>query len=223
MKFKIAIILSVLISFSSVAQSSLNKLDANGKRTGVWKKYYPNKRVRYTGQFLAGKEVGVFKYYSINSSKHPIAIKTFKENSSIATVKFFTEKGILKSEGQMDGKVRTGKWVYYQADGKSLLSFESYKNGLLNGESITYYPNGKTAEIVHYKNKKLHGSVKRFTKKGTVLDDVNYVEGKLNGYAKFYNEKGDLIYEGTYENDEKLDDWFFYIDGEPSKKGNQGQ
>jgi len=57
-----------------------NQYNHNNKRTGVWKKYYPNKRVRYVGQFKNGREIGVFKFYDITSSKHPTIIKTFFNN-----------------------------------------------------------------------------------------------------------------------------------------------
>ena len=30
----------------------INQFDKNKKRTGIWKKYYSNKRIRYVGRFL---------------------------------------------------------------------------------------------------------------------------------------------------------------------------
>ena len=223
MKLKIIAIILLFVITPVVSQEKINQFNEKGERIGVWKKYYANKRIRYVGQFENGKEIGVFKYYSVLTSKHPVAIKTFDKNTNSAQVQFYTNNGLLKSEGQLNGKTRIGKWVYYQPDGKTILSFENYKNGLLNGESKTFYPNKQVAEILNFKNDKLHGNIKHYTKKGTILDDVNYVDGILHGYAKYYNEKGDLIYEGTYDNDEKLDDWNFYIDGIPAKKDNVGQ
>lgn len=218
MRLKLIVFIVLFIGFSVSSQEKINQVNKKGERVGVWKKFYPNKRIRYVGQFENGKEVGVFKYYSVKASKHPIAIKTFKTNSNLAKVQFYTDQGLLKSEGQLKEKTRIGKWIYYQPDGKTLLSYEHYKNGVLDGESKTFYPNGQVTEILNYKNGKLHGNIKHYTKKGTILDDVNYVEGILHGYAKYYNEKGILIYEGTYEHDEKLDDWNFYMNGKTVKK-----
>lgn len=223
MKINLIAFILFFVGISVSSQEKINQVNEKGERIGVWKKYYPNKRIRYVGQFQNGKETGVFKYYSVKTSEHPIAIKTFENNSNLAKVQFFTEEGILKSEGQLDNKLRVGKWTYYQLDGKTLLSFEHYKNGVLEGESKTFYPNNQVTEILNYKNGKLNGNIKHYTKKGTILDDVNYVDGVLHGYAKYYNEKGVVIYEGTYENDEKLDDWNFYIDGEPAKKDKMRQ
>ena len=49
----------------------INLFDGNNKRTGTWKKYHSNKKIRYTGQFKDGKEFGVFKFYDITTSRKP--------------------------------------------------------------------------------------------------------------------------------------------------------
>ena len=92
------------ISLFVIAQSfgqEVNQLDENEERTGLWQKYYPNKRLRYEGTFEKGKEVGVFKFYSINASKSPMVIKTYSPDGSESKVQFFTNNGVLESEGMM--------------------------------------------------------------------------------------------------------------------------
>ena len=198
-----------------VGQEKINQLNLNGKREGVWKKYYNNKRIRYQGQFKNGKEIGIFKFYSASNSEYPEAIKTFEQKSNFAKVKFYSEKGLLKSEGEMKGKIRIGKWKYYHIDGKTILSEERYKEGILNGESKTYYTTGKLTEHLFYKNGKLSGNIKRYADNGNLLGDLNYIEGKLYGPAKYYNTKGKLIYWGDYEDDEKIGKWEYFEKGKP--------
>lgn len=208
------IVCFVVFSFHGLsAQEKINQLNANGKRTGVWKKHYNNGKIRYVGQFKNGKEIGVFKFYSALSSAHPIAIKTFENNNNLAKISFYTVKGVLESKGVIDGKKRTGLWKYYQPNGKTLLSEENYKDGILEGKSVTYYKSGKIAETVFYKNGKLQGNTKRFAENGVLLDDLNYAEGKLNGLAKYYNINGKLIYTGNYENDVKVGKWEYFENG----------
>jgi len=214
--FFVLFVLSILSVEPIIAQEKINQFDANGKRTGVWEKYYNNNRIRYQGQFKAGKEVGIFKYYSALSSDHPTAIKNFTKNSDLASTEFFTEKGILESKGEIIGKERVGKWGYFHSDGTSILSEENYKNGILNGESKTFYLTGKLTEFSHYKNGKLHGNLKRYADNGVLLDDLNYNNGKLHGAAKYYNIEGKLIYWGDYENDEKVGDWEYFENGKPA-------
>ena len=214
--FFVLFVLSILSVQPIIAQEKINQFDAKGKRTGVWEKYYNNNRIRYQGQFEVGKEVGIFKYYSALSSDHPTAIKTFSKNRETATIQFFSEKGILESEGEMNGKNRVGKWVYFHPDGTSILSEENYRKGILNGESKTFYLTGKLTEFSHYKNGKLHGNLKRYADNGVLLDDLNYNNGKLHGAAKYYNIEGKLIYWGDYENDEKVGDWEYFENGKPA-------
>ncbi len=215
-QFIYSVFLLFLIGFQSIyAQEKINQLNSNGERIGVWKKYYTNNRIRYQGQFEAGKEVGIFNYYSALNSDHPTAIKTFSKNSNQATIQFFTEKGVLESEGEMKGKDRVGKWVYFHSDGKSILSEENYEDGILNGESKTFYLKGNVTEISHYKNGKLHGNLKRYADNNVLLDDLNYENGKLYGAAKYYNIEGKLIFWGDYEDDVKVGKWEFFENGKP--------
>lgn len=201
--------------FSVHAQSNINKMDSNGKRDGVWKKYYSNNRIRYSGQFEHGKEVGVFKYFSASNSDHPIIVKKYHKNDDLADVQFFTPGGVLESEGMMRGKKREGKWVYYHTNGKTIMSEENYKNGKLDGSYKTFYATGEPTEITSYKNGLQHGNYKKYSIKGFLYQDFNYANGKLNGMATYYSRKtGDLIKKGPYKDDLRVGTWENYVDGE---------
>lgn len=195
-------------------QTSTNQFDENGKRHGVWRKYYNNNRVRYTGTFDHGKEVGVFKFYSASNSENPVIIKKYND-SDLADVRFYTPSGVLESEGKMRGKEREGKWLYYHEDGKSIMSEENYADGKLDGEYRTFYPSGEPTEIAYYKNGLLHGNYKKYSIKGFLYQDFNYSEGKLNGMAIYYSRKtGDLIKKGPFKDDQRVGTWENYVDGE---------
>jgi len=216
MKVKIVVILVFFCGiFISSAQGEINQVNENGERDGVWKKLYSNGNIRYEGQFEVGKEVGVFNYYSMVNSEHPIVVKTFSKENNIATVEFYYETGVIESTGKMDGKNRVGKWIYYHSNGKVVISEENYENGLLNGVSKTFYRSGEITEILQYKKGKLHGNIKRFADNGVLIDDLNYSNGNLNGPAKYYDIKGELIYTGHYENDEKIGKWEYFENGKP--------
>lgn len=214
------ILWSILVPMSLFGQEKINQFNANGERHGVWKKNYDNGNVRYTGTFNNGKEVGEFKYYNENNSKHPSITKKFN-SIGISTVQFFSDKGVPESIGKMKDRRRIGKWVYYAKDGKTIISEENYKDGELEGQVITYYPNGQPTEVFNYKKGKIHGLVKRYSDEGIVLDEVMYEDGKRNGLAKYYNTKGELLYSGLYENDLKVGDWEYTKAGNRDKISNQ--
>jgi len=215
-EFVLIAILTISPLFQTLhAQGGVNQVDSNGKRQGVWKKYYTNDRIRYIGTFDHGKEVGTFKYYSASSSDNPIIVKEYHKNDDLAQVQFFTTAGILESKGLMNGKNREGKWLFYHSDGKSIMSEENYKDGKLNGVYKTFYPNGELTEITSYKNGLIDGNYKKYSIKGLLYNDFNYSRGKLNGMAIYYSRKtGDLIKKGPFKDDMRVGTWENYVDGE---------
>jgi antitoxin component YwqK of YwqJK toxin-antitoxin module len=211
---KAVFIILFLWSFS-ITFSQNNQFDANGKRHGVWLKRFKNGNIRYQGKFNHGKEVGTFKYFSLESKVNPIIIKKFNPNDDIASVRFFTPTGKLLSRGKMQGKTRIDKWVYYHKDGKSILQEENYVNGKLDGKYTTYFINKKPTIEANYKNGLLDGSYKRYSIKGHIYQDLHYKNGTLNGAVAYYNRlTGDLIKKGFYKNDKKTGVWEFYFEGE---------
>ncbi len=215
------VFLLVVVFFSKplLAQDKVNRFDENGKRHGLWQKYYPNTtQLRYQGTFNHGKEIGEFKFYCETCKEQPIALKKFSENDSIAQVTFFTKKGIPISKGQMVGKKRIGKWVYFHKDGKTLLSEENYANGLLEGLKITYYPNQVITQETHYLNGKKNGIEKYYSPQGVLLKQFFYKDDTLQGNAKYYDADGNLIIEGTYKDGRKHGLWRYYKGGKLIKE-----
>ena len=195
----------------------INQFDENKKRSGVWKKYHPNKKIRYTGQFKDGKEIGVFKFYNATTSKRPVIIKSFFKNSDSVFVKFYTTKGAIKSEGALKGRKRVGSWKYFHANG-ALLSEENYKNGELHGVQLVYYAKGQLTESSQYKNGLLEGVSRKFSSKGILIEEVTYKNGALNGLAKFFELNGNLKETGVYKEGKRDGNWEYYLEGEIASK-----
>ena len=51
-----------IIPIVCVSQT-INEIDSNGNKQGVWSKYYKNGNLRYKGQFRNDKPEGLFFYY----------------------------------------------------------------------------------------------------------------------------------------------------------------
>ena len=202
---------------SNLSAQSINQFDANGKRHGIWEKTFEDTNIlRYEGEFLNGKEMGLFKFYkNINEKAVLTATKQFNETDNKANVKFFTSKGKVISEGQLDGKTYVGTWKYYQQRSNELLTIEHYDNfGKLHGERFVYYENGQVAEKQNYIGGKLDGVSYWYSEKNVVLKAFIYVDGELHGPSKYYNPKGELIIEGQYKKGKKDGVWKYYEKGE---------
>ena len=205
-----------VVSLSMHAQDAVNQFDSSGQRHGVWRKYYHNTdQLRYEGQFDHGKEIGEFKFYTLNKGKSVLsAVKQFNSENDLASVKFLSSTGKMISEGQMNGKLYIGKWIYYHNKSDGILSVEYYNdNGELNGEVIVYYPNGKEAERTNYTNGKREGRSLWYAENGNILKELLYMNDALNGTAKYYDGDGNIKSEGVYRNDLKHGIWKYYEDG----------
>ncbi|MDT0551704.1 toxin-antitoxin system YwqK family antitoxin [Urechidicola vernalis] len=212
---KITLLILILqLGLYSIYGQDINQVNSDGERHGLWKKYYPNKRIRYEGTFENGKEVGVFKFYSMNSSDNPMVIRTFAVDSGESLVQFFTAKGVLESEGKIIDKQRIGKWLYFHKDGKTVMIEENYENGKLSGEYKLFYENKKLTKLTHYQNGREHGNCKQYSDSGILIEDVNYVQGQLHGPAIYYETSGQLKQKGSYEEDLRVGVWEIYKDGQ---------
>ena len=225
-KVKITFILVLFCMFlPAITEAQTNQMDTNGKRHGIWKKFYQNQRIRYQGEFNHGKEIGTFKYYSAAKSEFPTVIKKFNANNDIADVSFFKENGKLLSQGKMNGKKRIGQWQYFHGDGTTVMSVENYLDDKLHGEVKTFYNTGKPTEIAFFKNGMKDSVYRKYSIKGHLYQHFTYKSGKLNGKAVYYNRKtGELTTKGQFKDDVRVGTWENYIDGElisteqPNKK-----
>ncbi|WP_299395244.1 toxin-antitoxin system YwqK family antitoxin [uncultured Gelidibacter sp.] len=198
------------------AQSGINQFDANGERHGLWRKNYEGlDQPRYEGTFEHGKEVGVFKFYKLDKKQSVLsATREFSPDSDDISVKFFSSKGKLISEGHMKDTLFVGKWVYYHNKTKAVMTVEYYKNnGKLEGERTVYYETGQVAELSNYVNGKIEGVSQIFSDKGVLIKEFTYKNDMLNGMSKYYNGAGEMLAEGAYRNDKKHGIWKFYENG----------
>ncbi|NCT16987.1 MAG: hypothetical protein COZ75_08225 [Flavobacteriaceae bacterium CG_4_8_14_3_um_filter_34_10] len=210
------VVFLLFFSSSSIvfSQGKSNQLNENGNRHGHWKQYYPGtNQLRYEGTFQNGKEIGTFTFYCETCKKQPSVIKEFNAENNIARIQYFSMDGKLLTEGEMNDKNRIGMWCYYQNNSDVLLLTEEYADGVLHGEKITYYENGKVTEKANYAHGKLQGETIFYDNNGTLIKRLNYVNGELHGIAKFYTSTGLIMIEGNYKNNKEYGVWKYYSEG----------
>ncbi len=212
--FFVCILFTLFLSGNKVVAQKYNQFDQNKKRTGAWEKYYSNKRIKYSGQFEDGKEIGTFKFYNIKYSTYPEAIKIFKKDSDSVSVTYLYDNGITRVTGAFVGRKRVGKWMYYYKK-ETIFSEEFYVDGKLEGKVTIYFKtNGKKAEESEYKKGLLHGASKKYSDKEVLIEEVLYENGLANGLAKYYELSGNVKERGVYKDGKRVGKWEFYLDGE---------
>lgn len=215
----VSVLFTCFFSSFKINAQKINQLNNEKQRTGTWVKYYPNEQIRYSGQFENGKEIGVFKFYDVSSSQHPVIIKTYTKNEDAVLVEFYTIKGKLQSKGSFLGKNRIGNWTYYFTDGK-IMSEEVYKQGKLDGKLVNYYPNGKATEITFYKDGLKDGLSQKYSSDGILIEEITFKKGIQNGPAKYFELNGNLKEAGSYKEGKRVGEWEYYLDGEVTSEEN---
>jgi antitoxin component YwqK of YwqJK toxin-antitoxin module len=209
------------ISQLAIGQTDSNKLDANGKRHGVWKGVYEeSKRPRYEGTFNHGKETGTFNYYDDTQAGVVIATRTFDPKDNSAYTIFYDQGHNKVSEGKEVNKLFEGKWIYYHNKSKMVMASENYVAGKLEGLRTVFFVSGKIAETINYKNNLKEGIYKNYNEKGMVLEDSRYKNGEYNGLAQFYDHDGVLASKGQFVNGKKEGVWQFFEKGKLIKERN---
>ena len=206
---KFTILFFVLLGAGSLqAQEEINQTDSQGRKHGVWKKYYPNDQLRYEGRFKHGVEVDTFKFYFEKGGLR--ATNYFKGNNT-AYSRQYGEEEKLAAEGKYIGTKRDSTWTFYDADG-NVVSRETYKNGKKHGVSITYFENGKKAEITRFENGVKEGEWRQFYETGQPKAKGTYVNGKLQGEVTYFEPNGRPGIKGQYSRGLMHGTWYYFDD-----------
>jgi len=220
--YKISLVTFLFLSFYSLqAQNDFNKLDANGKKDGVWKGIYPeSKRPRYEGTFSHGKEVGVFKFFDDTKAGTVIATRTFNVNDNAAYTVFYDQAKNKVSEGKVVNKLFEGEWKYYHQASTTVMTIENYKNGKLEGVRSVFFPSGKIAEETNYKLGLKNGISKKYSEKGIVLEEATFKNNQYDGITIFKDVDGNLVSKGKFTNGKKTGSWQFFENGKLTQEVN---
>lgn len=207
-KTSLLIFIFSLLCISLAAQDQ-NQTDSQGRKQGVWVKKYETDTVRYKGQFRDNRPYGTFKYFYETGLKK--AITTYSDDGIIARTTSFHENGKIMSKGKFINQKKDSIWLFYSELDEKLLSSETYKNGLLDGPSISYYPDsGKPFEVVTYINGLKEGAFVKYFPEGEVMTKGSYKHDTLDGDFTLYHPNGRIQVSGKYENGEQIGNWKYF-------------
>jgi antitoxin component YwqK of YwqJK toxin-antitoxin module len=202
-------------------------------KDGTWEKYYSYTDKLYSIEnYNKGKKHGNFITYFenneiyqseeyINDKLHGIQYIKLSQKSNIIIRNFF-EYGVPKgthsevlSNCLEDIKVYNGKYVNGLRYGVwTLYSFQNYKtvkickrvnykNGILDGQLLTFHENGKILKEVNYKDGEKHGLRRIFDEKGNLGEYMYFKNGVLDGpFCLFENIYGKIFpfFKGQFKN-----------------------
>ena len=103
-----------------------------------------------------------------------------------------------------DDMLRKERGVYYYFDDPytgTLIELDSnnictaeiaLENGIKNGESVYFFPDGKIKRTAEYKNGVYHGEVVQYFQNGKILSKFNYTDGNEEGFQQMWKSDGRL-------------------------------
>ncbi|MFI5203265.1 MAG: hypothetical protein ACHQF2_02125 [Flavobacteriales bacterium] len=189
----------------------------NGRKTGLWKLYWPNGKIKSEVEFKNGRASGKFTSYYENGQKeeegnwknnaYTGGFTRYHENGQVA------QKKVFNAAGKTDGKVE-----YYYPNGKPELVYNS-ANGVENGDLTRYYPNGDVQETMTFAGGKPDEATKKEFKMVNPAVDLASLNPKdekqsttdtklttnaaqkeiKDGYQKLYDEQKRLVQDGEFK------------------------
>jgi antitoxin component YwqK of YwqJK toxin-antitoxin module len=212
-------LLMLFAIFSSVlfGQDTLNITDGKGQRQGYWRKLDSAGRVIYEGRFKDGTPAGKFSYFYPDGKLKTISIVSDKGKRA-ATVSYFTN-GRKMAEGKYLDEKKDSTWQFFSESNGSVVSRETYRAGLIEGQSKVFYPEGGLSESLYYKSGVKDGLWEQYYLDGKLKLRGAYKAGEKHGPFKTYYNSGKPMIEGQYNLGHQDGIWNYYDEkGAVSKK-----
>ncbi len=176
----------------TVNKISINRYDRNGQKTGTWKTFHENGRLKSESYFKNGRINGYLKEYDDKGKL--LASTRYVDGEIYIEPEKLEQKLLVKKEYYENGKVKnTGGFL----------------NDVPVGQHTDYSASG---EII---------GTKRYSQTGKLLSDgLVDTKGYKQGNWTYYYLSGKVKSIGTYKNDRRQNEWTFYHEnGQTEQKG----
>ena len=122
--------------------------------------------------------------------------------------KDYHPNGLLKSEGWLINKSKSGYWKFYFNNGK-VANSGHYQNGRKNEYWHYYYKDGILAKEGHYQAGAPVNWWIYYNQNGHVVHKCQLRNGVKDGYCLKYKDQ-ELTSAEKYSNGKKIDEWFSF-------------
>ncbi|MCB0795432.1 MAG: hypothetical protein KDB88_11905 [Flavobacteriales bacterium] len=167
---------------AQTTSDTLNQVDAQGRKTGVWrfiapvaeKPGYQDGQLIEEGTYASGRRVGVWQRYWPNGKL--MSRITYAMGRPRGPYAIYYPNGQIEEEGTWDLDRNTGAFRRWHPNGKPSQEFVFDPYGVRNGVQRYYHENGQLAVEVEIKDGREDGTLERY-----------YANGDLQQQAVFHN------------------------------------
>lgn len=192
-----------------------NKLNAKGKREGLWVQQWKDTRnLLYKGEYKNGAPIGVWNRFYPDGNL--MATMNHIQDTTVVEATFYHTDGFtVMTSGTYLKKKKDGNWKFWNAEG-GLISDEFYKDSLLEGTCKYFYPDGHTLKIEEYKAGYKNGPFTEYYDNGKKKAEGAYFKDEKDGPYKAWFSNGNLDCEGKYYRGTQDGNWYYnHEDGAP--------
>jgi len=182
----------------------INRLDNQGRRTGMWQDLHDNGRMREEGTWNEGKKNGLFKLYDrkgefLRFERYLDDQLVMEDETSFVPEvhKEFYDSGELKMVGSYKEGSKQGVFREYDTEG-NIISSAIYENNVKVGEGVIDAAG------------KRQGAWTIYFPTGEVRAKGTYVDGKREGDWTYFYKEGKTEQTGRYKNDLPEGSWKWY-------------
>lgn len=145
----------------------------NTDRTG-----YPDGALVEEGRYQNGRRVGVWRRYWPNGQ--PMSEITYQMGRPRGPYVTYYRNGQVEERGTWDLDRNTGAFQRYHPNGQLAQDFVFDEHGIRNGEQRYYHPNGQLAVQVTVRDGREEGPLKRYNEKGQLTQEAEFKGGVIN-------------------------------------------
>jgi antitoxin component YwqK of YwqJK toxin-antitoxin module len=183
----------------------------NSRKQGVWKKYWPNGKLKSEIFYNRGRSTGSYTTYFKNGNVEEKG--TMKNGLLYGDYQLFWENGKARQEKTFNELgVTEGKVELFYENGEKELVFNTV-NGVEQGESTWFYENGDVKKKMAF-NGGTPEKTEEFTRVNLpyknpntiVASNAPKIEGEFNaaarikdGYGKTYNDDKSILMDGEFK------------------------
>lgn len=157
-----------MISYKVFENDTINVIDQDSLKQGVWKEFWPNGDLRSEVTYKNNKKQGL-------------------------EIKWFDVPDCVEQESYYNNGMLDGPSIYYSKKCKKDF-FETYKAGVKDGIEIAYYPNGNIKAEGNYKKGNLNGYYRVYDKKGNFSFESRSTESETNLQPNLADTATNVVY-----------------------------
>lgn len=198
----------IIFTFSVIAQDTVNVTDRQGRKQGFWRKSDSAGRVIYEGHFKDGYPAGEFRYY-YPDGKQKTVTHVSNQGKRVVTISYFVN-GRKMAAGIYINEKKDSTWQFFSESNGTLVSEENYKDGLIDGLSKVYFPEGGISELHNFKQGIRNGPWEQYYPDGKIKLRGTYKAGEKQGAFKTFYTSGQLMITGQYISGHQVGTWIYY-------------